>query len=73
MNLVKVISSEIDNTKRRIVKFLRYGKSDVQTSFEAMPFGIDSSPTKDMIAIYAPTGENGKRATDDKASDARDQ
>lgn len=60
MNLVKVISSEIDDTKRRIVKFLRYGKSDVQTSFEAMPFGVDSNPTKDMIAIYAPTGENGK-------------
>ena len=60
MNLVKVISSEIDNTKRRIVKFLRYGKSDVQTSFEAMPFGIDSNPTKDLIAIYGATGENGK-------------
>ncbi len=60
MNLVKVISTEIDNLNRRVVKFLRMGKSDVQTSIEALPYGIDSNPIKDMVAVYAPTGEKGK-------------
>lgn len=60
MDLVKVISSELDSTKKRIVKFLRLGKSDVRTSVEVGPFGIDSSPVKDMIAIYSPTSINGK-------------
>lgn len=60
MNLVTVISSSIDNTKRRIIKFLRYGKNDVQTSFETSPFGFDSAPIEDLIAVYAETGEKGK-------------
>jgi len=60
MNLVKVNSTSLDDLKRRVVKFLRLGKSDVQTSIEAMPFGVDSNPPKDMIALYIKTGENGK-------------
>lgn len=60
MNLVKVISSTVDNAKRRIVKFLRFGKNDVQTSFETAPFGIDGAPIKDLIAVYAETSEKGK-------------
>lgn len=60
MNLVKVISTAFDDLERRIVKVLRMGKSDVQTSVEAMPYGIDSNPVKDMIAVWAETGEKGK-------------
>lgn len=60
MNTVKVISTEIDNLKRRVVKFLRMGKFDVQTSIEVSPVGIDSNPVKDMVAIYAETGIKGK-------------
>lgn len=60
MNLVKINSSDFDSVKRRILKFLRLGKSDVQTSMEAGPYGMDSNPVKDMIAVYAPTGEKGK-------------
>lgn len=60
--LVKVISTEIDNLKRRVVKILRFGKSDVQTCIEANAYGIDSNPIKDMVAIYAETGEKGKVA-----------
>jgi len=59
MNLTKVISTRIQSA-RRLVKFLRYGRSDVQECAESMPFGIDSNPVKDMIAVYAPTGEDGK-------------
>jgi len=60
MNLVKVLNTELDSLSRRVVKFLRLGKSDVQTSLEAAPYGIDSNPVKDMVAVYAPTGEKGK-------------
>lgn len=59
-NFVKVISTEIDTLKRRIVKVLRFGKSDVQTAIECGPYGIDSNPIKDMVAVYGETTEKGK-------------
>lgn len=61
MNLVKVISTELDDISRRIVKFLRKGKGDVQTAPECAPYGIDSNPVKDMIAVYGQTGVKGKQ------------
>lgn len=60
MDLVKIISTAFDSFKRRVPKFLRKGLHDVQTAFEAAPYGIDSNPVKDMIAIYSPTSEKGK-------------
>lgn len=60
LNLVKVISTRIVDGKSRFVKFLRYGKSDIQESVEAVAFGIDSNAPEDIIAVYAPTGEKGK-------------
>lgn len=59
MNAVKVISSLIESGIRKI-KYLRFGKYDVQESREAMPWGVDSCPIQDAIAIYAPTGDKGK-------------
>jgi len=56
----KVISTEFDKLKHRIVKVLGLGSRDVQTGKEASPFGIDSNPVKDMIAIYAQTSVKGK-------------
>lgn len=60
MNITKVISSTIDSFNRRVVKVLRFGKSDVQTAVEAGPFGVDSNPIKDMEAIYMPSATKGK-------------
>jgi hypothetical protein len=60
LQLVKTISSEIDTLSRRVVKFLRYGVSDTRTSIEATPYGVDSSPIKGMVAVYADTSEAGK-------------
>lgn len=60
ISLVKVISSEIDGLKNRVVKFLRLGKYDFQTSAETGPYGIDSSPIKNMRAVYAETGSKGE-------------
>ena len=60
MNFVKVISTELDNLQRIVVKVLRYGKSDVQTSDQVAPHGIDSNPVKDMMAVYAQTEQTGE-------------
>ena len=60
LNITKVISTSFDDLQRRIIKVLRKGKSDVQTPMESAPFGIDSNPIKDMIAVYGQTEEKGK-------------
>lgn len=60
INLVKIISTAIDDAGRRLPKFLRYGKSDVQTSIQAAAWGVDAVPAKDAIAVYAETGVKGK-------------
>jgi len=60
VNIVKYLSSAVENG-RRIIKVLRKGKADVQTAFEAMPFGTDAMPVKDLIAIYAETSIKGKK------------
>lgn len=60
MRIGKVISTEFDNLKRRIVKFTGQGKSDVQTAKEYSPFGIDSNPVPELVAIYSDTGIKGK-------------
>lgn len=61
-SFVKVISSEFDKIKRRVIKALRKGNGDIQTSDEVAPYGIDSNPIKDMVAIYVETGMNGETA-----------
>ena len=58
MNIVKVISTRISESKR-LIKFLRLGKSDVQENYEVSPFGFDSNPIKDMVAVYSQTSEIG--------------
>lgn len=60
-NFVKILSSQLKNAVREI-KILRYGKSDVQTPSEILPYGLDSNPIKDMIAMYAPTDQKGETA-----------
>ena len=57
---MKVISTEVDDLKRRLIKVLRMGKADIQTPIEASQFGYDSNCPKDFIAVYATTEENGK-------------
>lgn len=59
-SIVKVDSSNLDNLKRRVVKFLRLGKSDVRTSIEIGPFGTDSNPPKGIMAVYGQTDSVGK-------------
>lgn len=61
ISFTSLISTEFDNLKRRIVKVRRNGKDDIQTAFEAVPFGVDSNPIKDMYAIYAPSTVKGEK------------
>lgn len=58
MFLTKVDSTEVKEELRE-VKVLRLGDKDVQTANEVSPFGIDSNPLKDMIAVYGETSNNG--------------
>lgn len=60
MNLVKTISTELSKFNQRVIKFLRYGKSDVRVAHQASPFGLDSNPPKGMTAVFSPTDERGK-------------
>lgn len=55
----KLNSTSFDDLKRRVVKLLRFGKNDVQSPIEAAPYGHDSNPIKDMIAIYGTTQRQG--------------
>lgn len=60
INFVKTISSSFDKKKRAIIKYLRLGNNDVQTSPQAASYGIDSRPVKNMVAVYLTTSEKGK-------------
>ena len=59
MNIVKVKSTRFKNLKL-LVKFLRYGKSDVQECTQVTPYGFVSRAVEDTIAVYSKTAENGK-------------
>ena len=55
----KVISSELDKAKRRIIKILSKGKGDVKTPFHTSSPNTDSPPIKNMRCIYMQTGTKG--------------
>jgi len=60
INTTKVISTSFDSVKRLLVKVLRLGSKDVREIKQVSPYGIDSNPVKDMVAIFAATPETGK-------------
>ncbi len=60
IKLSKTISSKIDTLTMRVVKVFRLGKDDVQEATQVTPSGIDSAPIKDLIAVFAQTGDKGE-------------
>jgi hypothetical protein len=56
----KIISSKIDKIGRRLVKFFGLGTKDVKELLVAAPYGVDSNPVKDMVAIYGSTTIKGE-------------
>ena len=59
ISISKTISSVLSEGLRRI-KLLIAGQIDVQTSYEAMPFGVDGVPPRGWRAIHSKTEESGK-------------
>lgn len=59
IRLVKIISTELVERGRRLIKVLRLGKQDVQTPIQAGPFGSDVNPPPGVRGIYVRTGTKG--------------
>ena len=59
MNITKIISTALKDA-RRLVKFYRFGTSDVRENYEASPFGLDSNPVKDTVGVFSSTTSNGQ-------------
>lgn len=57
--LVKTLNTSFDKLKSRVIKFTRFGLNDTQTATEVAPFGIDSNPLINMVAVYAETASKG--------------
>ena len=57
--IVKIISSKVDDRKRRLIKSLGWGSDDVQEVLNVSDFGDDSHPVENMVAIYAETTDIG--------------
>ncbi|MDA3816944.1 MAG: hypothetical protein PF486_06165 [Prolixibacteraceae bacterium] len=47
-----IIFGKVKEIANNFIKALIYGKSDVRTAPQSLPFGIDSKPVKDKIAVY---------------------
>jgi len=60
MKTGKVDSGTFNAAKNLIVKILRLGANDVQTSKQISPYGLDSNTIKDMVAIQGETSIKGE-------------
>ena len=60
MKQTRVNGITLSDVGRQIIKILGLGKKDVQTANQIAPFGFDSAPVKEMVAIQAPTGVRGE-------------
>lgn len=59
MLLTGYISSTIKNAIRKLT-VVRFGKTDIVTANECLPFGVDSQGIPNMIAVYSDTKINGE-------------
>ncbi len=59
IKVLKVTQTSFDKLKRLVIKAWN-GKSDTRTAIEAAPYGIDSNPVKDMVAMYVRSELDGK-------------
>jgi hypothetical protein len=60
ITLVKILSNGLNSLGQRLIKFRANGPDDVQENIQCSPFGIDSAPLKDMVAVKVNTSERGK-------------
>lgn len=55
-----IILGRVKSATSEFVKILRYGKNDVQTSDQYLPFGVDSKPVNEQMAAQAKTSDKGE-------------
>ena len=60
--IAKVISTQEDAEIRRLIKVLGLGTDDVQEVLQAAPYGDDSNPIKNMVAVMSETNDSGESA-----------
>lgn len=60
MNGISAIISRVKEATKEAIKVLRFGKDDVQTADQYLPFGIDSKPVKETPAIWLKTSDKGE-------------
>ena len=53
-----IVISRVKQAIDEFIKVLRYGKSDVQTADQVAPFGLDSKPIKDVLAVHSTTSSS---------------
>jgi hypothetical protein len=58
-SIVKVISTRLKSAAR-LIKSLRFGRSDVRETAEILPYGLDSNPVKDTKGYFAETTTSGQ-------------
>ena len=55
-----IVLTRVKEATAEFIKVLRFGKYDVQTSSQIVPFGVDSKPTKNMLAVHSTTANKDK-------------
>lgn len=68
ISVSKIISTSTDEFNRLSVKVLLMGKliagkGDIRTPLQAAPYGVDSNPVAQKVAIYTPSSKVGKYYT----------
>lgn len=52
--------TRVKQATNEFIKVLRFGRSDVQTAKQIAPFGIDSKPINNTLALHIKTSEKGE-------------
>lgn len=55
-----MIITRVKEATKEFIKVLRYGKDDIQTADQYLPWGVDSKPIKNALALYSNTGNRGE-------------
>jgi hypothetical protein len=52
--------TRVKQATSQFIKVLRFGFSDVQTANNVAPWGVDSKPVKETLAVHVKTSQNSK-------------
>ena len=60
MNFLSKVISTAMSAKERIIQVLRLGSKDIQEAEQVQPFGIDSNPIKNVMAVFSETSTSSE-------------